>query len=87
MTNYSIEVEESTESMLVIRDLGPWDYFKTITNAAEEVVAELTKYGALTDDRRLVYYDSEGEKSELLHRNGDFIGFAPFLEVQNDEDI
>lgn len=65
------------EAPLVIRDLGPWDRYMTVTNAAETVVSELVDRGALPPGRRLFYYDSEGHLDELLVRNGCFAGYAP----------
>lgn len=62
---------------LVIRDIGPWDRYMTITNDAEHVVEELVSKGVLPAGRRLLYYDSEGELDELLVKDGKFAGFAP----------
>lgn len=62
-------------SPLVIRDLGPWSRFATVTNAAEEVVAELIGNGYLRRDQRLLYYDSEGELDEIIHQDGKFVRF------------
>ena len=73
--NYAI-VHERPEA-LTIRDLGPWDRYMTVTNAAEEVVAELTAEGKLTNSQRLFYYDSEGRLDEILTHQGRFAGFAP----------
>ena len=74
-SNYSIE--EKGEAFLVIRDLGPWNKFKTVTNDAENVVAELHARGVL-GNRRLFYYDSDGRRDELVHDgNGIFLNFAP----------
>jgi hypothetical protein len=60
---------------LTIKDLGPWDKYMTVTNDAENVVAELFEEGYLQDGRRLFYYDSENELTELTHENGVFKGF------------
>ena len=68
--NYNI-VEETNE-LVCIRDLGPWDTYQTVTNAAEEVVKELAEY---LNGRRLLYIDSENQKDELLHKDNKFIGF------------
>ena len=68
------EIVEDTKTCLVIRDLGPWDRHRTITNGAEEVVAELA---FRLRGRRLEYYDSEGRRDQLLVREGVFAGFAP----------
>lgn len=62
---------------LVIKDVGPWDKYMTVTNAAEETVAELIGDGHLPEGRRLFYYDSEGQLDELLIKDGKFAGFAP----------
>lgn len=70
-TNYKI-IEE-TKDYILIKDIGPWDRYMTITNAAEEVVTELASTLA---GRRLEYIDSEGRRDQLLVRNGRFAGFA-----------
>lgn len=59
-SNYEIVFED--EEKMVLRDIGPWDHFLTITNDAENVVLELR--GVLRG-RRLFYYDSEGELTEI----------------------
>lgn len=74
--NYEI-VEDGSE-VLLIRDLGPWDVFKTITNAAEQVVSELAER---LNGRRLEYIDSEGRRDRLLVTDGKFSGFAPVGEA------
>lgn len=70
--NYTIVADNDKE--LVIIDVGPWDQFPTITNSAERVVDELA--GRL-GDRKLLYYDSDGNLDELLVNNEAFAGFAP----------
>ncbi len=63
MRRSNFEVVEITDKQIVLRDLGPWDEFMTITNNAENVVNLLRdKIG----NRRLFYYDSEGELTEIL---------------------
>lgn len=69
--NYTV-VEDSPERLL-LRDIGPWNCHPTITNAAEEVVAELAER---LGDRPLYYIDSEGDTTQLLVQNGQFAGFA-----------
>jgi len=32
---------------------------------------------AIGEGQRLLYYDSENELTELLHKDGKFVGFAP----------
>lgn len=63
---------EDTDDVLCIRDLGPWDKFKTVTNCAEEVVEHLAP---ILRGRRLEYIDSEGQRDQILVRDGRFIGF------------
>lgn len=62
---------------LVIRDIGPWDQHPSVTNDAEAVIEELAAAGNLPNGRRLFYFDSEGQKDELIHENGRFVRFAP----------
>lgn len=72
-----VENRHSTGGPLTIRDVGPWDKYPTVTNAAEETVAELLASGILQPSQRLLYYDSENELDELLVKDGRFAGFAP----------
>jgi hypothetical protein len=61
---------------LLIRDVGPWTHYLTVTNAAEIVVAELVTQGALKPNgQRLLYVDSAGELDEILVSDGRFAGF------------
>jgi hypothetical protein len=72
--NYKVIVDQS--DLMVIKDLGPWDQYMTVTNDAENVVKELSeKYGLA--NKTLLYYDSEGLLSELTHDEGEFTGFSP----------
>lgn len=74
--NYAIV--NDTDEVIVLRDLGPWDRYMTITNAAELVVAELHARNVLKPDKKILYYDSENEMDQLLHDGmGHFRGFAP----------
>ncbi|MDD5511923.1 MAG: hypothetical protein PHI12_14120 [Dehalococcoidales bacterium] len=67
------------EKRIVIDDVGPWDRFMSITNAAENTVEELDRiYGI--GDRRVFYYDSDNELTELKIKNGKFIDFGPATE-------
>lgn len=66
---------------LVLRDVGPWDRFPTVTNDAEGVVLHYFNAGKLPEGRRLLYYDSEGQLTELKHEAGVFKGFAPATEA------
>lgn len=78
--NYSIEVDDSLDTPLVIRDVGPWDKHMTVTNDVEAVVEELVKKGRLPPRRKLLYYDSEGDLSKILVMDGHFTGFSPSRE-------
>ncbi len=67
---------ENTKEHIILQDVGPWDRYMTITNAAESVVEEVEqKYGIGT--RKLLYYDSEDVLTEILVKDGRFAGFAP----------
>jgi hypothetical protein len=72
-----LEDDLLSEEPLVIKDVGPWDRFATVTNDVEAVVEQLVANGDLPDGRRLFYIDSEGRKDEILVENGRFAGFAP----------
>lgn len=65
-------IEETATDAVVIRDLGPWDRHKTVTNDAEAVVEQLA---SMLGDRRLFYYDSLGTLDELAVVDGKFAGF------------
>lgn len=73
--NYSIVDSESNETTLTIKDEGPWDQFKSVTNAVELVVKELTAGGKLTNGKTLYYYDSLGQKDQIVHKDGHFVTF------------
>jgi len=68
-------VENIGEEPLVIRDVGR--DAKSVTNDAENVVADLRRSGRLPDGRRLLYYDSSGQLDEIKVMDGKFAGFAP----------
>jgi hypothetical protein len=51
---------------------------RSVTNDAEQVVAELHALGLLPPGRRLIYRDSTGAWDEMVVREGGlFVGFAP----------
>lgn len=78
---FEILREESTAEQLVIRDIGPWSVYKTITNDAKDVVLEMHLFHQL-GNRRLLYYDSDGNRDELLHDGqGRFKGFQSSRDV------
>jgi hypothetical protein len=72
MRNANYKLVEQTTNHIIIRDLGPWDAFMSVTNAAEQVVGELL---AKLNGRKLYYYDSDGSLDELLIKDNKFGGF------------
>jgi len=70
--NYMIIEDES--DYLCIQDLGPWNLYLTVTNGAEIVVEELAEE---LGNRRLEYIDSDGQRDQLLVKDGKFAGFKP----------
>ena len=68
---------EDGPNKIVLKDIGPWDKYLTITNDAEYIVNQLHLTNRLSFDKQLLYYDSEGELTELKHNgNGVFISFG-----------
>jgi len=74
-------VEDIKGKPLVIRDIGPWDEHRSVTNDAENVVQRLVYGGFLPPGRRLFYYDSIGDLDEILVEDGRFAGFKPGPDV------
>ena len=81
---YKIMLGESEKygtqnSLLVIKDVGPWYEHHTITNGVEDVVSELIQRLHLWEGRKLYYYDSEGHISEIeIAWSGGFGVFCRF---------
>jgi len=74
---FEIDENESSEKQIVIRDAGDHAICSTVTNDAERVVAKLYGMGRLLPGQKLLYYDSEGELTQLLwFREGYFGGYA-----------
>ena len=74
MKRANYEVIAHSEDRVILRDLGPWDKYSSITNAAEDVIRNLHPY---IKDKKVFYYDSEGDYGELVHdNNGQFVRFA-----------
>ena len=73
MKNAIYQYAGLTDECLLLRDCGPWEHHPTITNAAEQVVKEVAP---TLGNRRLEYIDSEGVRSQLLVKDGEFAGFA-----------
>ncbi len=62
--------------LVVDLDLGG----KSVTNDAVLVIQDLIVRGILADYRRVIYRDSMGLWSEILHRDGAFSTFAPIAD-------
>ena len=77
MTKANYEILVVNDDIVIIKDVGPWDQFMTITNDAEGVVEDLAQKGFLSRPRRLMYYDSENQCDEIVHKDGKFVGFKP----------
>lgn len=76
MSRANYAIVSNTPEVLTLQDIGPWNQYMTITNAAEDVVEELSRTGMLKEGQRLLYYDSENDLTELKHRDGKFAGFS-----------
>ncbi len=74
MREPSFIIVSETDDCVLIRDVGPWTQHPTVTNAAERVVEILAPK---LRGRQLEYYDSEGQRDQLLIKNGKFAGFVP----------
>lgn len=68
--------------LLVDLDLG-----KSITNDAENVIADLVRDGALADGKRVLYRDTLGRWDELLHDGMRFTGFRAINGLTGDDAI
>ena len=68
------EIVDVKPTLVLIKDIGPWSVYKTVTNDAEWVVKQVyNEFG----DRRIDYIDSDGNRDQLVHTRGTFTGFAP----------
>lgn len=66
------DIVRSDAESITIRDRVE-DHACSVTNDAEAVVAEMTALGL--GKRRLFYFDSMGNRDEILHEAGKFAGF------------
>lgn len=81
MNKAKFVIVEETDTYMLIRDIGPWDVHPSITNSAKDVVAQLQPR---LNGRRLFYYDSLGDRDELVIRDDRFVGFAPARQAPDD---
>ena len=72
MDNYRILKVNYTD--IVISDISNSTGAKSITNSAEEVVKELCQL--FDHNKKIMYYDSDGNLGELVHENGVFKNFG-----------
>ena len=77
-------VNSTNQFRIILSDVGPWDKYTTVTNAAEWVIEDLNRHYNIAG-RRVFYYDSEGDYSEILIKNGKFAGFK-HAEEEEEED-
>jgi hypothetical protein len=79
--DFSIVKNVPGEPLVILdRNLGNM----SVTNDAEAVVESLTREGLLPTNRRLFYYDSDGQLDEIIHKDGEFVGFAPGPQKEAD---
>lgn len=77
MHECNFQLVANDDHWLVIRDIGPWDKFKTITNGADRLVPWLYSEGLLKPLKQLFYFDSDNTCDEIVHAEGQFVRFAP----------
>ena len=87
MKHANFVVREVHADRVIIQDVGPWHEHPTITTDAEDVVRRMVR--GVEDrqlpgdpifqlgNRRLFYYDSEGNLDELVVADSRFVRFAP----------
>lgn len=79
---YSVII--SRTEFVLIKDVGPWDEFLTVTNAAESVIQELFAEGHLHFLPRLFYVDTDEQVDELRYSiegiKARFTGYGSILQ-------
>jgi hypothetical protein len=83
MLRCKFQVVAIDRESVTIRDVGGTVEQMTVTNDAENVVAELRRSGVLPIGKRLFYYDSDGQLDEILVDVSGFRGFAPVPKHRN----
>lgn len=74
MNHALFEIVSDTADALTIRDVGHNRGRPSVTNDVETVVATLAYQ---LGNRRLYYYDSDGNRDEIYIARGKFAGFRP----------
>ncbi len=70
---YSILLDSATR--LIVLDESEEHATPTITNAAQELLDELSAKGLLR--KRVSYVDTTGTMDDIVHQDGRFVRFAP----------
>lgn len=74
-SSYTVSVVGTTPQNEKIVFIIDNDAGMTVTNDAENVVLDILRN---YPNHRIVYRDTEGIWDEILHRNGEYIGFSPY---------
>jgi len=77
---FEVLCDRETPFLLVIKDIGPWDKYPTVTNDIEGVVRRLYKQGLLVNGKWFNVVDSDGNTDSIIHEDGEFVSFA--LDVE-----
>lgn len=91
----SFRITGGCSGYLILRDIGPWNQFPTITNEVEFVLKHIrdnyaNDHANNNKPKRVFYIDSEGQLNEIVHNHYTFVKFAPFPsteELLTDKDI
>lgn len=74
MRRSNYRIISANEREVVLEDVGPWDQHPSVTNDIEQVVRDLWIKGYLNKDSvKLFYYDTDGEKTQVIHKDGFFV--------------
>jgi len=72
MKHAVFKIVKASKTYILLRDVGDHAHCLTITNDAEYVVEQLC---SRLRKRRLFYYDSDGDLTELVVKDGEFAHF------------
>ncbi|MGF9764301.1 DUF6011 domain-containing protein [Microvirga sp. 0TCS3.31] len=79
-SNYSVGVVDGIVCVVDL-DLGA----RSVTNDADNVIADLVADGTLQPGQRVIYRDSRHVWDELVVRDGRFVGLAAVNEINQDK--
>lgn len=77
MISANFRVLFTSDDIVVIKDIGPWSVFATVTNSVENVVSNLAYLNVIKNTTRLFYIDSDNYPGEILLSHMRYNGFAP----------